>query len=118
MEHTNNSAQSQKYFNFVKDHSGSFVDYGSNIYDAVNNSSNDFSVELNSISSKNIELSKEFLACKTLDNLIDWGEKAIDSNFENYLNISSLLFKTSFSSLMKINAATLKKISKNYQDLK
>ena len=118
MTNIKDNQEDNKYAGYIKNNMQVNIEYNKNLLAAACAASHELTKKVTDICATNLTLGKSFLKCASFEDIINWGEKAIQSNLETYIQSAGSIYSKACSEVTKANSNVTKKINQNISSLK
>ena len=98
-----------KYKDYVQEHLQNSLEYGENLFSTVKSAGSEVINKASEHMTNSLEQGKAFLKCKSFEDVIDWSEKAVKSNVDQYIKTSSEVYHKICDEVAKANSNMAKK---------
>lgn len=98
-----------KYMNYMQEHLQNSLEYGQNLFTTAKSAGSEAMSKMSEHVANNIEQCKTFLNCKSFEDVVNWGEKAVKANVDHCINVGSEVYHKVCNEVTEANSDIAKK---------
>lgn len=107
-----------RFVEYMKEGFERSSEYSKNVTETMQNLTKEASEKATSFMKESFDHSKEFLNCKTFDDVIDWGEKLVKKNIDALVDSSSSFYGKTCQEINRVNSEVSKKFASSMANMK
>lgn len=107
-----------KFAEYMKENLERGNEYAKSIADTMQSLGGEVSKKATEFIAEGFEHGKEFLGCKSFDDVINWGEKLVQKNIETIVHASSSICGKACEEINKVNSEVAKKFAHSMANMK